>query len=63
MNKAKCPSCKKIILFQDKAKVQDLITCPHCKSLLELVNQFPPTLDWTEDPVVHSPHRIFSKHY
>jgi hypothetical protein len=61
MNKAKCPSCKKIIEIQVKSKVRDLITCPHCKSYLELVNKYPLTLDWADDPVVCSTHRVFSK--
>lgn len=62
MNKAKCPSCKNTVEFEEKIKVQDLITCPHCKSLLELVNQFPPTLDWAEDTGISS-RQFFPKMY
>lgn len=61
MRKAKCPSCKKVIQFQETVKVQELITCPHCKSILELVRLFPPTLDWAEDPVANPTHRTFNK--
>ncbi len=63
MNKAKCPSCKKIIPVQERTNVQELILCPHCTSLLELVNKFPPTLDWAEDPIVCSSRRILNKQY
>jgi hypothetical protein len=60
---AECPACKKNIRFKDETKVQELILCPHCKSLLEFVNQFPPTLDWAEDPIVCSSRRILTKLY
>ena len=63
MNKAKCPSCKKIVEMQENAKVRELITCPYCNSILEIVNKFPPTLDWAEDPSVCSSRSIFSKLY
>ncbi len=63
MKNAKCPSCKKIVHLQETTKVQDLITCPHCKAILEFVNKFPPTLDWAEDPAVYSSRRIISKLY
>jgi hypothetical protein len=54
MRKAKCPSCKKVINLQPDTKVQELVTCPHCNSILEFVRDFPPTLDWAEDPPVSS---------
>ena len=63
MNKAKCPACKNILEIQKEAKVQELITCPHCTALLELVNKFPPTLDWAEDPIVCLSRRILTKLY
>jgi NAD-dependent SIR2 family protein deacetylase len=62
MKKAKCPACKKVIQLSEKTKVQTLITCPYCESILELVNEFPPTLDWAEDPVVASK-RFFNNRY
>jgi hypothetical protein len=61
MHKAKCPACKNILQIQEEAKVQELITCPHCTAFLELVNKYPPTLDWAEDPAVNSSRRIFVK--
>ena len=62
MKKAKCPSCKTMIEIQEDTKVQDLITCPHCESILELINNFPLTLDWAEDPAVAS-RRFFTRMY
>jgi hypothetical protein len=62
MKTAKCPSCKKTVEIQENTKVQDLITCPRCQSILELINKFPPTLDWAEDPAISS-RRIFNKMY
>jgi DNA-directed RNA polymerase subunit RPC12/RpoP len=61
MKNAKCPSCKKIVRLAERMKVQDLITCPHCNSNLELVKKFPSTLDWAEDPGVVSSRRNISK--
>ena len=59
MKKAKCPACEKIIYMHQEIKIRELVTCPHCKSVLELVDNFPPSLDWAEDPVVYSPYRKF----
>ena len=61
MKKARCPSCKNIIELQEETKVQELITCLNCKSILELVKKFPPTLDWPEDSPVYSSRNISSK--
>ena len=36
MKNAKCPTCKKVIHFQDKVKVKELVQCPFCNSILEL---------------------------
>lgn len=63
MKNAKCPACKKIVQLEETTRVQDLITCPHCQSMLELVRQIPLTLDWAEDPAVCSSRRIFTKMY
>ena len=54
MNKAKCPSCKQIIQLAEGIKVQALVSCPQCKSYLELVNNFPPTLALIEDLALYS---------
>lgn len=61
MKKAKCPACKSIVEFDVKIKVQDLLTCPKCKSLLELVRDFPPKLDWAEDPEVYASYWMYTK--
>ena len=59
MKNAKCPTCKKTVRLAERMRVQELITCPHCKSDLELVKKFPPTLDWVEDPAFVSSRRTF----
>ena len=62
MKKAKCPSCHKVVELQDETKVQELVTCTHCKTVLELVKKFPPTLDWVEDLTISSS-RFIKKYY
>jgi hypothetical protein len=61
MQKAKCPSCKQIIQLEERVKVQAFVLCPQCKSFLELVNNFPPTLALVEDPAVCSSQGILTK--
>jgi C4-type Zn-finger protein len=63
MKEAECPLCGKVIQLKKQTKVRQLITCPYCRSLLELVHQSPPTLDWVEDPLIYSPRMIFTKRY
>jgi DNA-directed RNA polymerase subunit RPC12/RpoP len=63
MRKAKCPACKKVVQLMEDIKVQDLILCPYCNVLLEVVSQFPPTLDWIEKPEECSSHRIIKRTY
>ena len=63
MKRAKCPACKEIIEFGEKIKVQGLVSCPNCKLLLELVQDFPLKLDWAEDPQVHTQHWMYIKFY
>lgn len=46
---ARCPSCSTRINLRDDAEVWDLVTCPECNSLLEIVDLRPPTLDYTSD--------------
>jgi hypothetical protein len=61
--KAKCPSCNKVVELQDETKVQELVTCPFCKTILELVKKFPPTLDWVEDVTIGSSQKLIKKFY
>jgi hypothetical protein len=62
MIEAKCPACAKVIRLQEQTKIHDLTTCPHCRSFLEYVDQYPPTLAWAEDPAVFSSRRTFRKY-
>jgi hypothetical protein len=57
MGIAKCPACTKDIQLSKETKVHDLIDCPHCNSLLEFGSQYPPTLDWADDPIVYPSRR------
>ena len=61
MNNAKCPACTKVIQLHKKTYLQELIICPNCNSLLELIAESPPTLDWAEDPVVFLTRGIINK--
>jgi hypothetical protein len=63
MKTAKCPARDKVFQLQEETKVQELISCPHCISLLQLIRQFPPTLDWAEDQPVLTSQRTFKKLY
>jgi len=63
MKTAICPACNKVIQLPEETKVQDLISCPQCISLLQLIRQFPPILDWAEDQPVLTSHRTFKKLY
>ncbi len=58
---AQCPACDMVIQLQVIMDYSELINCPYCNALLQLRNQHPPTLDWAEDPLVISSHRIFKK--
>ena len=62
-SKAKCPTCQKIIDFRKRQKIRELVTCPHCKNLLEVVQEFPQRLDWAEDPQVFSFRSRHQKYY
>ena len=42
---AECPACRKNIRVDEDAKVQELILCPYCKTLLEFVKAIPPTFE------------------
>ena len=59
--RAKCPACKKIINLDQRYKVRELITCPFCQSLLEVVSEHPQKLDWAEDPQITSSLRSYRK--
>lgn len=43
--RARCPNCNSWVSLRDTAEVWDLVDCPECNSLLEVVDLRPPTLD------------------
>ena len=63
MGNVYCPACTRVIQLPKEIKVQDLINCPHCSSMLEYVSQDPPNLDWAEDPQVYPSHRLLKQNY
>lgn len=63
MKNAKCPACSRTIQLNEKTKLHELINCRHCNSLLEFIADFPPTLDWAEEPAVLSTRRVMNKLY
>jgi hypothetical protein len=60
--RAKCPSCSRIIDLERRYKRQELIVCPHCKQILEVVRVFPQILNFPDDPYIsyerHNHHRL-----
>jgi lysine biosynthesis protein LysW len=44
--RARCPSCGAWVNLRDTAEVWDLVECPECNTLLEVVDLRPPTLDY-----------------
>lgn len=52
--KGKCPACRKRVALAKGAKIKDLVTCPNCKTVLEITRKFPPVLDWAEDTMTSS---------
>ena len=63
MGNVYCLACTRVIQLPMEIKVQDLINCPHCSSMLEYVSQDPPNLDWAEDPQVYPSHRLLKQNY
>jgi len=47
-----CLTCKGIIEFKRRHKPQELIHCPHCRQILEIVRVFPHVLDFPDDPYI-----------
>lgn len=44
--RARCPACGAWVNLRDAIEVWDLVNCPECDSLLEVVDLRPPTLDY-----------------
>lgn len=52
--RSKCPSCQGIIELDRRYKLMELICCPHCRQVLEVVGVFPQVLDFPDDPYIPS---------
>jgi lysine biosynthesis protein LysW len=46
--RARCPSCSAWVQLRDNVEVWDLVKCPECETLLEVVDLRPPTLDYAD---------------
>ena len=44
--RSRCPSCGAWVNLSDAIEVWDLVNCPECSALLEVVDLRPPTLDY-----------------
>jgi lysine biosynthesis protein LysW len=49
--RARCPACNTWVNLRDNVEVWDLVGCPECNTLLEVVELRPPTLDYAQDDV------------
>jgi alpha-aminoadipate carrier protein LysW len=47
--RARCPSCGTQVDLRDNIEVWDLVDCPKCNTLLEVIDLRPPTLDYASD--------------
>ncbi|MFN2146439.1 MAG: hypothetical protein ACK2T7_13895 [Anaerolineales bacterium] len=51
MKEANCPACKTTFLLGENQALNDLVDCPNCKAILEIVQLDPPELAWPDDPI------------
>jgi lysine biosynthesis protein LysW len=49
--RARCPACGAWVNLRDAAEVWDVVNCPECDTLLEIIDLRPPTLDYASDDV------------
>jgi lysine biosynthesis protein LysW len=49
---ARCPECDSRIYFERRPDTGEMISCPECDTLLEVISVAPLRLDWaSEEPV------------
>ena len=49
---ARCPECDSRIYFERRPDIGEMISCPECDTLLEVISVAPLRLDWaSEEPV------------
>ncbi|MFN2221750.1 MAG: hypothetical protein ACK2UH_04315 [Candidatus Promineifilaceae bacterium] len=44
-----CRSCHSRIRFRERPELYDLVTCPECDEVLEVISLSPIRLDWPSD--------------
>ncbi|MCL4868954.1 MAG: hypothetical protein KJ063_08305 [Anaerolineae bacterium] len=49
---ASCPECHAQIRFQKQPELGDLITCPECSTMAEVIRETPIKLSWAFDEPV-----------
>ena len=47
--RARCPGCSAWVTLRDAIEEWDVVNCPECNTLLEVVSLRPPTLDLASD--------------
>lgn len=46
---AYCRACHSRIRFEERPELYDIVTCPECDEVLEVINLSPIRLDWPSD--------------
>jgi lysine biosynthesis protein LysW len=46
--RARCPACSAWVHLRDTVEVWDVVNCPECDTLLEVVELRPPTVDYAD---------------
>ncbi len=49
--RARCPACGAWVTLRDTTEIWDLVNCPECNTMLEIVELRPPTLDYADNAV------------
>ncbi|MEZ4516121.1 MAG: hypothetical protein R3C44_04535 [Chloroflexota bacterium] len=52
---ARCPECDARIYLQRRPEAGELMSCPECDTLLEVISVSPLRLDWADDEPLESP--------
>ncbi len=52
---ARCPECDSRIYFERRPDTGEMISCPECDTLLEVISVSPLRLDWAADEPVGEP--------
>jgi len=59
--KAMCPKCQNRIPVAGVIKIQDVITCPKCKTMLEVISKVPLTLSRVKNGAEYDSRQLFRR--